>query len=144
MKLVIQKVDHASVTVDEKVVGTIKEGLLLLVGFGEGDTETDLDKIASKVVNMRLFPEGESYFHKSLLDVQGEVLAISQFTLYADVKKGRRPDFFAALKPELASSLFDKFVDALKRAGASKVETGIFGAHMLVDSCNNGPVTIIM
>ena len=142
MRVILQRVSRASVSVNGEVVGEIGAGLLLLVGFGQGDSEDLLKPLAEKIVSMRVFSNDEGRFDRSLLDAGGEVLAVSQFTLYADTSKGRRPEFFQALKPAEAESLFQKFLAALRTAGATRVASGTFGAHMLVESVNDGPVTI--
>lgn len=143
MRLVIQRVTEASVTVEGEVVGSIGPGFLLLVGVGHEDDESVLEPMARKVVNMRLFrdPEGDSGFHRSLLEEGGEVLAVSQFTLHANCRKGRRPSFIGAAPPVEAERLFDLFVEQLRVQGP-KVETGRFGASMQVALLNDGPVTI--
>ncbi|MGI6525171.1 MAG: D-aminoacyl-tRNA deacylase [Bdellovibrionota bacterium] len=142
MKGVIQRVNYASVTVDDVVVGKIGVGLAVLVGFGKDDTEKNLKLMAEKIVNMRIFSNSEDRFDYSLLDIKGEILLIPQFTLFADTSHGRRPEFFSALEPSKASPLFDKFVDIVKSLGVSKTECGIFGATMKVALENDGPVTI--
>lgn len=142
MRVILQRVSRASVSVNGAVVGQIGPGLLVLVGFGHGDTRDYLRPMADKIVTMRVFSNGDGRFDRSLLDTQGEVLAVSQFTLYADTSKGRRPEFFEAMKPSEAEALFADFLAALKDAGASRVASGVFGAHMLVESVNDGPVTI--
>ncbi len=144
MKVVLQRVSQANVTVDEKIVGAIKHGLVLLVGFGKGDTAACIRPMVDKIVRMRIFGNDEKRFDKDILDVGGEILAISQFTLYADTAKGRRPEFFQALEPAAASQLFDTFVVALRKAPLAKVETGVFGADMRVSLVNDGPVTITL
>lgn len=144
MKVVLQRVSQANVTVDENIVGAIKHGFVLLVGFGKGDTATCIQPMVDKIVRMRIFENDEKRFDKDILDVGGEILAISQFTLHADTAKGRRPEFFQALEPAAASHLFDTFVEALRKTPVTKVETGIFGAHMRVSLVNDGPVTITL
>lgn len=144
MRIVLQRVRRASVEVNGTITGACELGVMLLVGFGEGDDESKLRGLAEKIANMRIFPDEQGRFHHSLLEVGGGVLAVPQFTLFADTSKGRRPDFFAALKPELSQPLFDAFQAALRRAGIEHVEAGIFGAHMLVALENDGPVTILL
>lgn len=144
MKVILQRVNQASVTVADKVVGDIGRGLLLLVGFKEGDDDSKLWPMAEKLRNLRVFPDEAQRFHLSLLDISGEVLVVPQFTLYADTSKGRRPDFFSALKPELAEALFHAFSAELRRLGIKRVAEGVFGAHMQVRLENDGPVTIIL
>jgi D-tyrosyl-tRNA(Tyr) deacylase len=142
MRVLLQRVTSGKVTVDGQVVGQIDGGLVLLVGIGRGDGPSELEKLAAKVVNLRIFRDDEGKFNRSLLDVDGEVLAVSQFTLYADSRKGRRPSFIDAAPPEMASQLFDAFVDRLRELRVVKVETGVFGAMMDVEIHNDGPVTI--
>jgi len=129
--------------VDGKVVGEIGEGLNVLLGVGRGDTEEDVKKLAKKIVNLRIFEDSEGKFQHSLLDVKGEVLVVSQFTLYANVRKGRRPSFEEAEKPERAKELYEKFIEEVKTYGV-KTESGVFGAMMEVHIINWGPVTIIL
>ena len=143
MKTVIQRVRSANVKVDGQIVGCIGHGLLLLVGFGVNDTNPDLKAFAEKVCNMRLFAADEKEFHVSLTDIKGEVLLISQFTLLADTTRGRRPDFNQAMKSDQAKPLFEKLIEQFQALGVSKVQSGIFGADMLIASENYGPVTII-
>ena len=142
MKVIIQRVNHGSVRVDGVTIGEIGKGLLLLVGFGAGDDSSKLAPMAEKIRYMRLFPDNGNKFHLSVVDIAGAVLAVPQFTLYADTSKGRRPDFFDALHPEKAEPLFNEFVEKLKAAGIRQVETGRFGAYMQVSLENDGPVTI--
>ena len=144
MKVVLQRVSQAHVTVDEKIVGAIGHGFVLLVGFGKGDTAECIQPMVDKIVNMRLFENEAKRFDKDIIEVDGEVLAISQFTLFADTMKGRRPEFFQALEPAAASQLFDTFVEALRKKPLKKVATGVFGAHMKISLINDGPVTITL
>ena len=144
MKVLLQRVSQASVSVDGKETGAISNGLLLFVGFGQGDDKSKLRPMAEKIVNMRVFADDKSHFNLSLKDINGEILVVSQFTLYADTNKGRRPDFALALEPKVASELCDGFVEALKDLEVKKVATGIFGAHMQVSLLNDGPVTIML
>lgn len=143
MRVLIQRVSKAAVHVDGKTVGKIAEGLLLLTGLSGADAEAEVDAMARKIAHLRIFPaeDGVSGFDRSVLDVKGQVLAVSQFTLYADCRKGRRPSFVEAARPEPASKLFDLFLEKLRAIGLS-VETGRFGAHMDVALNNDGPVTI--
>ena len=140
----LQRVGWSRVSVDGEVVGEIGRGLLLLVGIAEGDTEAKLAPMASKLCNMRIFENEKSHFDRSLLDVGGEVLLVPQFTLFADTSKGRRPEFFGAMKPDGASPLFDCFVEEFRKLSISGVATGVFGAHMHVELENDGPVTIVV
>jgi len=144
MRALLQRVNHASVTVDDAVVGAIDAGLLILLGVGAGDTEPDADRLADKVVNLRVFrdAEGAGRFDRSLLDVAGGALVVSQFTLFADCRKGRRPSFTDAARPEHADALYGYFADRLKSLGVARVERGRFAASMAVELVNDGPVTI--
>ncbi|MGB1124286.1 MAG: D-aminoacyl-tRNA deacylase [Phycisphaeraceae bacterium] len=142
MRILLQRVSHASVVVDEQPIGSIDRGYLLLVGVGKDDTQETVNKLAKKVVNLRLFPNDEGKFDKSLIDVEGGALVVSQFTLFGDARKGNRPSFIDAAPPELASPLCDAFAQALRGLGVSRVETGRFGADMKVSLCNDGPVTL--
>lgn len=143
MRLVIQRSKDASVTVDNKVVGKIDSGLVILVGFTEGDNEEIIDKMINKVINLRIFDDENGVMNKSLLDVGGSILSISQFTLYADTKKGRRPSYIKALRGEESTVLYDKWNQNLIKTGII-IETGIFGADMKVSLINDGPITIVM
>jgi len=143
MRAVVQRVKKSWVEVDGKVVGSINEGLNILLGVGRGDTEEDIEKLAKKILNLRIFEDERGKFQYSVLDIGGELLVISQFTLYANVKKGRRPSFEEAEEPKRAKKLYEKFVERLKQSGL-KVETGVFGATMDVFIENWGPVTIII
>ena len=142
MRVLLQRVTQGSVTIESETVGKIDAGLVLLVGIGQEDTTPILEKMADKIVGLRIFNDEQGKFNRSLLDVTGSVLVVSQFTLFADCRKGRRPSFTDAGKPDHASPLCDAFVDCLKARGVSRVETGQFGASMKVDLCNDGPVTI--
>lgn len=142
MRIVLQRVKHASVSVDGEVIGQIKQGYMLLVGFGPDDTDATLDWMVHKVTNLRVFESEPGKMNLGLKDVNGMILSISQFTLYADVKHGNRPGFSKAAKPELAEKLYDRF-NAKLRATGIPVETGQFGADMQVDLVNDGPVTIL-
>lgn len=142
MRVVVQKSLKSSVRVDNKIVGSINHGLVLLVGFTNGDNEKNIDKMVKKVVNLRIFDDENGVMNKSLIDVGGEILSISQFTLYADTKKGNRPSYINALGGDKASPLYDLFNKKLREF--VNVETGIFGADMKVSIENWGPVTIIL
>lgn len=143
MKAVIQRVKNAKVDVDEKTVGEISEGYLILLGVMDGDTEEDAEILARKTANLRIFTDEDDKMNKSLLDIDGEVLAVSQFTLCADVKKGNRPSFINSAAPDEANRLYEYYCSKLLENGVRKVEKGVFGAHMEVSLLNNGPVTIL-
>ncbi len=143
MRLVIQRVSHASVTVNGEIVAAIGLGYLVLVGVTHDDDDGKADWLARKVAGLRLFEDGRGLTNLSLAEVGGEVLAVSQFTLYANARKGRRPSFVAAAPPEVAEPLFERFVDILRQQGVP-VQTGVFGAHMQVALVNDGPVTLIL
>jgi D-aminoacyl-tRNA deacylase len=144
MRVVIQRVKSSSVTVDEKVIGKITRGLNLLVGIALTDTEAELDWMTRKCLELRLFPDKEEKpWQKSVIDIQGEILVISQFTLYGDCRKGRRPSFSNSAPPETAQILYDRFVAKLKQSGLY-IATGQFGAMMQVSIENDGPVTSIL
>jgi D-tyrosyl-tRNA(Tyr) deacylase len=143
MKVVIQRVSHASCVVDNQEVGKIKQGYLLLVGFQNKDTFDVLPKMVKKIVNLRIFEDDNQKMNLSIQDVQGEILSISQFTLYANLQKGNRPSFTDSLAPENAIILYNQFNGLLKQSGLT-VEQGVFGAHMDIQFTNSGPVTIII
>lgn len=143
MRAIIQRVREASVTVDETVISKIGQGLVVLLGIGKDDNEDVARKLAEKIVTLRVFADEASKFNRSLLDVRGEMLVVSQFTLYADTRKGRRPSFTEAAPPELAEQLVARFVEFVGAYGV-KVATGKFQAHMLVRIFNDGPVTICL
>ena len=142
MRAVLTRVKHASVSVDGKVIGQIGEGFLVLLGVTHEDTEAQAVKLADKLTGLRIFEDEHEKMNRSLTDVGGELLIVSQFTLYANCKKGRRPDFLAA-RPEVAIPLYEKFVQLCRDKGFH-TETGEFGAYMQVDSLNDGPLTIIL
>ncbi len=143
MRVVVQRVTSSKVIVDNKVVGEINKGLNLLIGFSKEDTDEDLLYLKDKIVNLRIFEDDNEKMNLSLLDVKGDILAISQFTLYGDCRKGRRPNFMEAEGGDRARALYERFVELLRETNL-KVETGEFGAHMKVDILNDGPVTIIL
>ena len=143
MIVVLQRVISASVRIDGKITGKIDRGLLLLIAVAENDTENDMEFVADKCVHLRIFPDSQGKMNRSLLDVQGAILAISQFTLLGDTRKGRRPSFVQAASPEKGKILYDYFVQCL-RTYTLQVETGIFGAMMQVSLINDGPVTLIV
>ena len=143
MRAVLTRVKSASVTVDGKVIGRIGPGFLILLGITHEDTEAQAVKLADKLMGLRIFEDENEKMNRSLEDVGGQVLVVSQFTLYGNCKKGRRPEFLAAARPEIAIPLYEKFI-ALCRDKGFSVETGEFGAEMLVESVNDGPVTLIV
>ena len=143
MKVLVQRVLSSSVEVDNKIVGQINKGLMLLVGFTDSDTDKEIDYMVDKIINLRIFDDENGVMNKSLIDVNGSILSISQFTLYADTRKGRRPSYIKALSGDKAILLYDKFNIKLKEENI-KVETGIFGADMKVSLINDGPITIML
>ena len=143
MRAVLTRVKHASVTIDGKVHGQIGEGFLILLGITHEDTEAQAVKLADKLTGLRIFEDEDGKMNRSLDEVKGELLVVSQFTLYGNCKKGRRPEFLAAARPDVAIPLYEKFVE-LCRAKGFHTETGEFGAYMQVDSLNDGPLTIIL
>lgn len=143
MKAVIQRVSEASVKVDGKTAGEIAKGLMLLIGIQEDDGKEDADWLVQKILNLRIFGDEEGKLNLSVTDIKGEILCISQFTLIADYKKGNRPSFIKAARPELAIPLYEHFKNEISRSGL-KTESGIFGANMKVSLINDGPVTIVM
>ena len=143
MRAVVQRVKSSKVEVDGKVIGSIKKGLNVLLGICKGDTKEDVVYLKDKIINLRIFQDEEGKMNKSLIDVGGELLVISQFTLYGDCRKGRRPNFMDALGGEDAEELYDSFVQHCKAEGL-KVETGVFGAEMDVMIVNDGPVTVLL
>lgn len=143
MRVVVQRSEEAKVTVDNKVVGKIDRGLMLLVGFTDTDTSKEIDYMVDKVINLRIFDDENGVMNKSLLDAGGSILSISQFTLYGDASKGRRPSYVKALSGDKATILYDEFNRKLKEKNVH-VETGIFGAEMKVSFTNDGPITILL
>ena len=143
MRIVLQRVSRAAVRADGEVIAAIDAGLLLLVGFGRGDRDPPLTRTASRLANLRVFPDRSGRLQHSLLEIGGGVLAVPQFTLYGDTSRGRRPDFTGALAPTEAAGLFDRFVSELKRGGIERVECGRFGADMAVELVNDGPLTLV-
>lgn len=143
MRAVIQRVSQASVRIDERVVGEIGRGLLVLLGVGRGDADQDAAYLADRTVNLRVFPDAQGQMNLSALDVKGEILAVSQFTLYGDARKGRRPSYIDAAAPEEAERLYGHFVTCLRGSGL-KVELGVFRAMMDVSLVNQGPVTLLL
>jgi D-tyrosyl-tRNA(Tyr) deacylase len=143
MRVLLQRVNEAAVRVDDQVVGAIGRGYLLLVGIGQGDSPAEVAWMADKVAGLRLFPDAEGKMNLGIQDVGGEILAVSQFTLYGDCSRGRRPSFIGAAPPEIGNALYEAFVAALRTRGLT-VATGIFQAHMLVSLVNDGPVTMML
>jgi D-tyrosyl-tRNA(Tyr) deacylase len=143
MRAVVQRVNRASVTVDGEVVGAIGPGLMILLGVTHDDGQAEAEWLARKIASLRIFEDSAGKLNLSLLDVEGQALVVSQFTLYADARKGRRPSFVDAAQPEVAEPLVKQFADTLRRTGIP-VEMGVFGARMLVEIFNDGPVTLIL
>lgn len=143
MRGVVQRVKHANVKVEDKIIGEIEQGIMLLLGVENSDEEKDLEYMIDKVVNLRIFSDDEGKMNKSLLDINGSILVVSQFTLLGDARKGRRPGFIDAARPEKAVPYYEEFVKRLKDKGI-KTEIGEFGADMEVSICNDGPVTILL
>ena len=144
MRIVIQRVSHASVTIDGVCKSSIKEGFMILVGIENADTQEDADWLCKKIVNLRVFDDENGVMNKSILDINGEILVVSQFTLHASYKKGNRPSYIYAAKPDIAIPLYEYFCQALTTALGKEIGTGEFGADMRVELLNNGPVTICM
>lgn len=144
MKIVIQRVSQASVTINSKIVAEIQTGLLVLVGIEDADNQEDIDWLCQKVANLRIFGDENEVMNLSVKDIDGEIIVVSQFTLHASTKKGNRPSYIKAAKPEIAIPLYEQFVKQLEKEFGKKVHTGIFGADMKVALVNDGPVTIII
>lgn len=143
MRALVQRVSKGSVTIDGKMVGAIEQGLVILLGIRKGDTENEARYLAEKCVHLRIFEDDEQKFNRSLLEVNGGALVVSQFTLYGDTRKGRRPGFEAAARPEIAAPLYKFFVQEMRRFPI-RVAEGVFGAMMLVEIHNDGPVTLML
>lgn len=143
MRAVVQRVKKSTVTVSEKIAGSIGQGLMVLLGVGKEDDDRDIEYLSDKILNLRIFEDENGKMNKSLLDIGGQLLVVSQFTLFGDCRKGRRPGFDKAAKPEIAKELYQRFVNKCKEAGVV-TETGIFQADMLVDISNDGPVTLLL
>lgn len=143
MRVVVQRVTSSKVIVNDNVIGSINKGFNLLIGFSKEDTEEDLLYLKDKIINLRIFEDENDKMNLSLLEVKGDILAISQFTLYGDCRKGRRPNFMEAEGGDKAKALYERFIELLKETNL-KIETGEFGAHMKVEIQNDGPVTIIL
>lgn len=144
MRAIIQRVSHASVTIDNQVRSSIKNGLLIFLGITDTDSTTDIAWISKKIINLRIFNDENSVMNKSLVDVNGEIIVVSQFTLMASTKKGNRPSYIKAAKPEIAIPLYEQFISQIEKDLNKKVGTGIFGADMKIELLNDGPVTIII
>lgn len=144
MKVVIQRVSEASVVINAKTVACIQQGLLILLGIVAEDTQEDIDWLVKKIANLRIFNDENDVMNKSILDVDGDCIVVSQFTLHASTKKGNRPSYIKAAKPDIAIPMYEHFVTSLEKETGKKVQTGEFGADMKVDLCNDGPVTIVI
>lgn len=142
MKVILQVVSHASCTIDNEIVGSVEKGYMALIGFCQEDTKEIVDKMVQKIIKLRVFVDENYKMNLSVQDINGSILSISQFTLYANCKKGNRPSFIDAAKPSISSPLYDYFNEQLRRF--VPVETGVFGADMKIDLCNDGPVTIVL
>lgn len=143
MRIILQRVSHAQVSVEQRVIAKIGPGLMLLVGIGPDDGEDQARYLAEKVANLRIFEDQAGKINQSLLDISGEAIVVSQFTLYADTRKGRRPSFTGAASPQIAQPLVERFADLLREKGVP-TQSGEFGAHMLLEIANDGPVTIYL
>jgi D-tyrosyl-tRNA(Tyr) deacylase len=144
MRVVIQRVLQASVTVDNNITGSIQQGLLVLLGIEDADTDDDISKLSAKIVNLRIFNDEQGLMNLSIKDVKGDILLVSQFTLFADSKKGNRPSYIRASKPSIAIPMYEKMITAITNDLGRKVQTGVFGADMKVALINDGPVTIFI
>ncbi|MBM4465088.1 MAG: D-tyrosyl-tRNA(Tyr) deacylase [Chloroflexi bacterium] len=144
MRAIVQRVKRGAVSVDGETTGTIDTGLVVLIGATHRDTQAEAQKLAQKIANLRIFEDDAGKMNLSALDVGADILVVSQFTLYADCRRGRRPSFTEAAPPEVAEPLVEHFVDQLREVGVARVETGVFRAYMLVEIHNDGPVTIIL
>jgi D-tyrosyl-tRNA(Tyr) deacylase len=144
MRAVIQRVTNASVTVEEKITGEIKIGLLVLLGIEDADTAEDIEWLSGKIVNLRIFDDANGVMNISIKDIDGDILLVSQFTLHASTKKGNRPSYIRASKPDFAIPMYEKMIARLEDDLGKKIQTGIFGAMMKVELLNDGPVTIMM
>ena len=144
MRVVIQRVSKASVTIAQQKVAAIQKGVLVLLGIENNDTQEDIDWLVRKIINLRIFNDENQVMNLSLQDVQGDVILVSQFTLHASTKKGNRPSYIKAAKPEIAIPLYEKFIRSLENALQKPIQTGVFGADMKVELLNDGPVTILI
>ncbi len=144
MRAVIQRVDHASVEIDGRVHASIRQGLLVLLGIEGDDDQHDSEWLSGKIARLRIFDDDQGVMNLSVMDIQGEIMVISQFTLHASTKKGNRPSYIQAAKPDIAIPRYEQFVEAMKKQSDCVVVSGVFGAMMNITLCNNGPVTIII
>ncbi|HSI70545.1 MAG TPA: D-aminoacyl-tRNA deacylase, partial [Gillisia sp.] len=144
MRVVLQRVSEASVTIDNKIRGKIERGILVLLGIEDSDTREDVEWLCNKILNLRIFNDENGVMNLSLSQIDGEILVISQFTLHASTKKGNRPSYIKAAKPDIAIPLYENFIEILTKISANPPETGVFGANMKVSLINDGPVTIII
>jgi D-tyrosyl-tRNA(Tyr) deacylase len=144
MKAVIQRVTQASVTIDDQVISSIKKGLLVFLGITDIDSDSDIKWLSNKIINLRIFNDEKNIMNKSLLDIGGEIIIVSQFTLLASTKKGNRPSYIKAAKPDFAIHLYDRFITQIEQDLGKKAGTGVFGADMKINLLNDGPVTILM
>jgi D-tyrosyl-tRNA(Tyr) deacylase len=144
MRAVIQRVSNASVTIDNKIYSEINNGLLVLLGVEDADTAEDIELLSGKIVNLRIFNDDNGVMNVSVKDINGDILVVSQFTLHASTKKGNRPSYIKASKPEFAIPMYEKFIQKLNHDLGKQVHTGVFAADMKVDLCNDGPVTIVI
>jgi len=144
MKAVIQRVTEASVTVEDKIISSIKNGLLILLGISDDDTFSDIEWLSNKIINLRIFNDESHVMNNSIIDINGDVIVVSQFTLMASTKKGNRPSYIKAAKPDTAKPIYENFITHLEKTLGKKVGTGIFGADMKIKLLNDGPVTIIL
>ena len=144
MRAIIQRVTEASVTVDKNITGKIQRGLLILLGIEDADTDDDIEKLSSKIINLRIFNDTNGVMNLSIKDVDGDILLVSQFTLFADTKKGNRPSYIRASKPDVAIPMYEKMIVSLSNISGKQVQTGVFGADMKVALVNDGPVTIFI
>ncbi len=144
MKTVIQRVSQASVEIDNKIAAEIQQGLLVLIGIEDADNQEDIDWLVSKIVNLRIFGDEKQVMNLSVKDIDGEIIVVSQFTLHASTKKGNRPSYIKASKPEIATQIYENFIQKLRFEFGKPIQTGIFGADMKVSLANDGPVTILI
>ena len=144
MRVVVQRVSHSNVKVSGEVIGKIKEGLMVLVSFIDEDNDTDLDWMTKKIINLRIFNDNEGKMNRSVQDVGGDILLISQFTLHGSTKKGNRPSFIKAAKPDFANVMYERFINVLEQSLGKEIQTGEFGGDMKVSLVNDGPTTIII